>query len=61
MTKFTVRLELKSVYPLEFQRQTIDPIRSGRRLDAAGARVRGEPQSILTWAQRAELDVGKRD
>lgn len=48
-------------YPLEFRRQMVELVRSGRTPEQLAGEFEPSAQSIRTWVRQADIDQGRRD
>ena len=48
-------------YPLEFRRQMVELVRSGRSPEELAKEFEPSSQTIRNWTRQADLDDGRRD
>ena len=48
-------------YPLEFRRQMVELVRSGRSPEELSREFEPSSQAIRNWIKQADLDEGRRD
>ncbi len=53
-------LSFRAAYPLEFRREIVELVRSGRTPKEFWREFEPTAQSIMNWSRQAERDAGKR-